>query len=245
MQRYFLTNDSFAEQQAVITGSDVHHIKRVMRFREGDSIIVCDENQHCYNSTIQLISEASVTCELQEQVANNEMPIRVDIAQALIRRERFEFVLQKATELGVHTIYPITMKYCIAKWKQESSDKKLKRWNTITKEASEQSHRNIAVKVYDVMTLQTLPYDQYDLVLVADEQENESTVLHQILHNRHSRILVIIGPEGGLHPDERQLIANINHAKRIGLGKRILRSESASAYILSVLSYEYEMRQAK
>lgn len=245
MQRYFIAQDAFEDKQAIIYGPDVHHISHVMRFSVGDDIIICDQQNRCHIGVIQLISSEQVVVSITTPVTNNELPVRVDIAQALIRRERFEYMLQKATELGVHSIHPITMTYCVVKWNDKKSNSKIDRWNTITKEASEQSHRSHQVVVSDVVALMQLPFQQYDIILVADETEASTTTLPQLLSKDLGSILVVIGPEGGFHPKERTALQTIPNLYQVGLGPRILRSETASSYILSVISYQYEMRDGK
>jgi 16S rRNA (uracil1498-N3)-methyltransferase len=245
MQRYFISKSSILDKQVLIQGPDVHHISHVMRFSVGDDIIVCDQQNHCYIAVIQAISSDQVIASITTPVQNNELPLQVDIAQALIRRERFEYMLQKATELGVHTIHPITMTYCVVKWNDQKSSAKLERWNSITKEASEQSHRSHQVMVSGVRPLMNLPFSDYDIVLVADETEATTIKLPELLTSNRSSILVVIGPEGGFHPNERAQLQTIPNLRLIGLGPRILRSETASSYILSVISYQYEMRDDK
>lgn len=242
MQRYFVSNDAIHNKQVTIQGPDVHHISHVMRFSVGDDIIVCNQQDTCYIAVIQSISSDYVIASMTTPVMNNELPLRVDIAQALIRRERFEYMLQKATELGVHTIHPIAMTYCVVKWNDKKSRAKIDRWNTITKEASEQSHRAHQVTVNDVHDLMQLPFSDYDLVLVADESEATSVTLPSLLTPDLSSVLVVIGPEGGFHPNERKQLTKVPNLQVVGLGPRILRSETASSYILSVFSYQYEMR---
>ena len=241
MQRYFVSEVVSTNNQITITGQDAHHIKNVMRFRVGDEIIVCIPDQPCMQSVIQSFEPTGVLCKMIQPVQNNEMPVQVDLAQALIRRERFEYVLQKATELGVSNIIPIDMKYNLIKWDNNKSDNKLSRWNSITKEASEQSHRNIPVAVTDVKRLTELTFDSYDIVIVADESEAGQATLKDVWLSTYTKILIVIGPEGGFHPDEIAYLSHHQNVKRVGLGKRILRSETASSYLLSVISYVYEM----
>jgi 16S rRNA (uracil1498-N3)-methyltransferase len=241
VQRYFLSNDQFQHDTCRVQAQDAHHIRHVMRFSIGDEVIVCNESGVCHQSLIQAFDGPDVLCRLLHPVADNELPVHVDIAQALIRRERFEYMLQKASELGARSILPVAMRHSIVKWDDKKGDQKIDRWNKITKEASEQSHRRIPVTVTDVHTIDTLPVSEYDLVLVADETKAGSPTLPSLLTADIRSILVVIGPEGGFHDSERDWFDRVNHAHRIGLGKRILRSETASAYVLSVLSYVYEM----
>lgn len=242
MQRYFIEQLDINNNSCEIKTQDVHHIKNVMRNKVGDEIIVCDSNGVCFISRITDISN-TVKCALKESVQSNDLPVNVDIAQALIRRERFEYMIQKSTELGVRNIIPVKMRNSIIKLDSKKQDKKIERWNILAKEASEQSHRNILSHVDNIHTLKEINYEHYDLVLVAYEKENSSTVLKSLLSNFYQNILIVIGPEGGFTEQEIQYLESIKNSHLVGLGKRILRSETASSYILSVLSYVYEMSE--
>ena len=109
MQRYFTTEMNTLANTARIK-EDYHHIRNVMRFSIGSEIIVCDHHGHCYQSSITAITDV-VDVELKEELQTTELGLQVDLAQALIRRERFEYVLQKATELGVHQILRVQIKH--------------------------------------------------------------------------------------------------------------------------------------
>lgn len=240
MQRYFIEKIDISNNQAILTDGDFHHVKNVMRGRIGDEIIVCDY-EVCYQVTITDITKKEIITILDTLLEQKKQPYKCDIAQALIRRERFEYMLQKATELGVNTIIPTNMKNSIIKLQDNKKDNKVTRWNAITKEASEQSHRSTLSSVSDIKALKELNYKDYDIVLVAYEKEAKSTSLKEVLKDTYQNILVVIGPEGGFDPKEIEYLESLENAKLIGLGPRILRSETASSYILSVLSYEYEM----
>lgn len=240
MQRYFIENINTKVNTATIEGADFHHIKNVMRGKYGDEIIVCKDNI-CYVSVIEEITDHVVHVTLKKQLASEDKGYKVTIAQGLIRRERFEYMLQKSTELGVDSIIPMISQYSIVKVDQHKTTSKLERWNKIAKEASEQSHRNTTSTVLPIQELRALSFKPYDMVLVAYEKENMSHSLKHILQTKFKNILVLIGPEGGLSEEEVQYLSGYGNVEFIGLGSRILRSETASSYILSVLNYEYEM----
>lgn len=244
MQRYFIETIDSLNMTASIEGNDFHHLKNVMRHRINDKIIICNLEGLCYHSEITEFSPNSALCHLSELVHSSEMGVNCDVAQALIRREKFEYVLQKSSELGAKKIIPTVMRNSIIKLEDKKSDNKIARWNIITKEACEQSHRNQLCKVTDIIELKQLPYSDYDLILVCYEEEKKSKSLKKILEsNVYKNILIVIGPEGGLSKDEIKYLKTIEHAYLVGLGPRILRSETASSYILSVISYVTEMSE--
>ena len=242
MQRYFTAHFNITTNSASLIGDDFHHIKNVMRSKVNDTIIVCDLNGNCYSSLIENITANEVHVRLTEQLPNYELNVKVDLAQSLIRREKFEYVLQKATELGVYQIIPLNAKHSIIQLESKKQDKKMERWNKITKEASEQSHRNHLVTVSNIVEgVRNLPFHVYDSILVAYEKEHLSTHLRTELKAKPQRILLLVGPEGGFHTTEIDFLSTIENVKFVGLGKRILRSETASSFLLSTITYEYEM----
>ncbi len=243
MQRYFTKNLDINNKKALLESSDFHHLKNVMRARKDDEIIVCNLQNHCFLAKVEVFDDANkeVLVNLFDELPNNELPVQIDLAQGLIRRERFEYVLQKSTELGVRKILPVISKYSIIKLSNKE-EKKIQRWNKITKEASEQSHRNTLVTVDSVKhTFKEIDFSEYDQVLIAYEKENNSKNLANGLEKDSKKILIVIGPEGGLHEDEIAFFQTLPNSLFVGLGKRILRSETASSYLLSVLGYIYEI----
>lgn len=244
MQRYFIETVDSINKTAQIIGNDFHHLKNVMRHRLQDKIIICDFEGQCYTSIITELSSNSAICHLKDKVASTEMKVSVDIAQGLIRREKFEYMLQKSSELGAKKIIPTMMKNTIIKVEDKKSDNKIARWNLIAKEACEQSHRNRLCIVTEITELKELSYQNYDLVLVCYEEEKKSKSLKTILETKeYQNILIVIGPEGGLSKDEVSFLKKLDNTHLVGLGPRILRSETASSYILSVISYVTEMSE--
>lgn len=244
MQRYFSETVDISNKTASLSGNDFHHLKHVMRHRLQDKIIVCDVKGHCFYGLITQYLAKSASIELQEQVPSSEMNVRVDLAQGLIRREKFEYVLQKSSELGVAKIIPTLMRNSIIKIEDKKSDNKMLRWNAITKEACEQSHRNQRCEVTPITELKDLAFQDYDMVLVCYEEEKRSKSLKALLEEKdYHNILVVIGPEGGLSKDEIQFLKSNENTYLVGLGPRILRSETASSYILSAISYVNEMSE--
>lgn len=240
MQRYFIDNMNIKNKTAIIEGADFHHVKNVMRSKINEQLIVC-HNGICFQSTIKDFQEDSINCVLNTEIITPQKDYEVTIAQGLIRRERFEYMLQKSTELGVDYIIPMTSQHSIIKLNPQKVTSKIERWNKIAKEASEQSHRETHSIVLPIQDLHSMQLKTYDIVLVAYEKENMSHSLRFILQKKFKKILVLIGPEGGLSEQEIQYLSGYGNVEFVGLGHRILRSETASSYILSVLNYEYEM----
>lgn len=241
MQRYFIDQMIQFGQTIPLDGEVHHHIKNVMRMTTNDTIILCDDYNHCFYAKIEDISKTSTLVAITEELQTTEYHHHVDIAQALIRRERFELMLQKSTELGVRNIIPTIMKNNVVRVEENKAQSKIERWNKITVEASEQSHRSSKAVVTSVLRLENLPFEEYDSVFVCYEKETVKNNLRRALQSKPSSILIVIGPEGGFTPSEIKLLQSKSNVEIISLGQRILRSETASLMVLSTILYEYEM----
>ncbi|MCF7930430.1 MAG: 16S rRNA (uracil(1498)-N(3))-methyltransferase [Acholeplasmataceae bacterium] len=225
-QRYFLD-----QLNQSITGQDAHHIKKVMRMNDGDEIIVC-ANQKCYLASIKL-DDASVSyqiiCELDQPSTMN-----VTLIQGLPKGSKNEFVVKYATIFGASQIIFVPMQRSIAKL--ENIDNKLKRLSMIAKEAAELAHRFDVPKIQFEKSLNHIGFETFDLILLADEN-NKTLTIDQVLPKsiENIKILLIIGPEGGITDSERELLVN-HQAISISLGHNIIPTEAACLYALSYIS---------
>lgn len=246
MQRYFVDFDK-NQTNVKITGDDFHHIKNVMRMKVGTPIYLAN-NHEVFYAVITAITPNEVICELQYEVkANQELPISITLAQGIPKLDKFEWIIQKTTELGVNEIIPVQSERTIVKLDPDKEEKKLARYRKIAKEASEQSHRVRVPEVRQAMSLKELisfsrVYD-YKLVAYEASEEHEkhylATVLDQI--QKQQKLLVFIGPEGGISNSELDLLKQ-NGFQVIGLGERILRTETAPIFFMSSVVYHFEVR---
>lgn len=244
MQRYFLNQDATLESKFLITEKDdVHHIKNVMRQSIGDKIIINFLNES-FICEITAINETIEVTTIEQLALNTELPIKVTIASGLLKNDKYEWMIQKATELGAYRFLPFISDYTIIKLDEKKMTKKVERFQKIIKEAAEQSYRKVIPEISVVNNSKALSetLNQYDVVLIAYEEsakKGEASALHQALSEIKlgANILVIFGPEGGLSNAEIELF----NAPTIGLGPRILRAETAPLYLLSAISYHLEL----
>lgn len=225
-QRYFLD-----QLNQPITGQDAHHIKKVMRMNDGDEIIVC-ANQKCFLASI-LIEDTTVSYKIIDEL---KQPFSMDVTliQGLPKGSKNEFVVKYATIFGASKIIFIPMHRSIAKL--ENTDNKLKRLSMIAKEAAELAHRFEVPSILFEKSLNQIHYESFDLVLLADEN-NKTLMIDQVIPEsiKNKKILLIIGPEGGITDTERELLQN-KKAISISLGHNIIPTEAACLYALSYLS---------
>ncbi len=234
MQRYFVTKEN---EKFILLDNDFHHIKDVMRLKNNDQII-CIYDKKSYLCTISFDSTSYNINIIKEVTVDNEFKEKIILYQALIRNEKFDLVIQKATELGVSEIYPTICQRSIIKINNEKEEAKIKRYNKIIKEACEQSHRQEMAICHNYLNLNQIRIDNDTLGLIAYENEANYNSLNVVLKNikDYKKIAIVIGPEGGFSFDEVQYLLNMGF-QSVSLGKRILRSETASLYLLSILNY--------
>lgn len=232
MQRYFSINEKLE-----LSKDDIHHIINVMRMKKDDKIeIVYDKKIYLCN--INLIEKNNVEYSIIKEIQiNNELNKKITIAFALVNETKTDYILQKCCELGAYEFIPLNMKNSKIKL-DKKQDKKVERWNKITKEASEQSFRNIAPKVNNILSLKELVKLDYDLKIIASTKEKEKNIKNILQNSKeYDNIIIVIGPEGGIDNSEEEFLKE-NSFIPVSLGKSILRVETAPIFVMSAVRYE-------
>ena len=249
MQRYFFKDNSCLDNKlnrVIINDKEnVHHIKNVMRMKIGDKLIVCTNDYHEYLCEIECISNIIDLKIISESINNNELKADVTIAQGLVRREKKEEVLRRLVELGCYKYIPVEMERSIVHLNKYNEN--IERINTIIKECSEQSERGKLMLYSEAISFKSFINDlNYDYKFVCYEESgrsNEQSLKDYLfklgpIDGVNKKILVLVGPEG-ISNKELEILDKLGFIK-IGLGKRILRTETAPLYIMSVLGYGVE-----
>lgn len=248
MPKFFVAENQINNNKITIIGNDVSHIKNVLRQKSGDKITICDTSkEQDYLCEIDKIEEKSIDCNIIEKLENNtESNVKVTIFQGLPKADKMELVIQKSVELGVYDITPLQMKRCVVKLNEKDKLKKIQRWQKISEVAAKQCGRNIIPKVNNIVNVKEVCNlcNEYDIVLIAYENEKENTLKKELknlkkLDKEEIKVAVIIGPEGGIAPEEIEMFEE-NGAKIITLGNRILRTETVALSVLSIIMYELE-----
>ena len=233
LQRYF--SKQKIDNTFILNNDDYYHIKTVMRMTNNDNIeVVYEEIPYlCENTNIENDIKIKIVKELD--VIKDKMPY-VTILIPILKEQKMDYILQKATELGVNEIIPVIMERSIVKV-NEKELKKLERWNRIVKEASEQSHRNTIPKIDKIEKVNTLKLNGLNLVCSTVEKQN--TIKKVFKNNLNcDKINMLIGPEGGISPKEEEILIN-NGFIPVSLGNRIMRVETVPLYLMSIINYEY------
>lgn len=244
MQQYFLNKELNVDSTYELSKDDSNHIVRIMRKKINDKVYVVFNNEIKYICNIIDNNVDKVLITPYEQVdGSNELPIKITVAIPPLKNDKIEYLIQKITELGVSNIVLFNSERNIAKIKKDKVDSKLNRWNKIIKEAAEQSKRNIIPDITYVDSLRDLIIysENYDYKVVAYEKEsvkednvNLKKLLTSDLNNKD--IIAVFGSEGGLSEQEIESLID-GKFDVIGLGKRILRAETAPLYFVSCVAY--------
>jgi len=241
MSRFFVQPEDIEGDLVTIYEEDANHIKNVLRLNEGDMITVCALNSIDYKCKIEAIRKDSVKASVVSQEKNlNETNIKVTLFQALPKSDKMEFIIQKAVELGVHRIVPISTNRTIVKVSSRS-EKKLERWNKISEAAAKQSKRGFIPSIGKVVALEEAIKESknFDLNIMAYELEKDNKIKGILSGFEGKSVSIFIGPEGGFSQTEVKQATDYG-IKPVTLGRRVLRTETAGLIALSITMYEKE-----
>ena len=238
MARFFVDSQNISEDEIFITGDDVKHISRVLRMRENDALTVCDKCGNDYDCVISSISTDRVTVKILNKYKNDcEPPVNITIYQGLPKSDKMDYIVQKCTELGVCRIVPVETRRVVSKPKD--TDKKISRWQKIAEEAAKQCGRGIVPKICPLIKFSDALREMQSgdsISLMPYECEKESK-LRDALSDKKQNINIIIGPEGGFDETEADAAQEYG-VKKITLGPRILRTETAPLAVAAAIMYE-------
>ena len=234
MQRYFATAN---DNQIVLSDGDVHHLLHVMRAKVNDEIEAVVEEK-LYSAVIKSVSPLRIEI-CYEIPLDSELDNDVTLFFALAKGDKIDTVVQKATELGVKRIVLINTERCVVRFDDKDVNKKIERFTKIAKEASEQSHRLRVPEIAGPINLKDVDEYLCDINLLAYEKIAGKTDNIPSSFKKGESISAMIGPEGGFSEKEVALLQEKGF-NLISLGKRILRTETAALYILSVLGFILE-----
>lgn len=222
-----------------ITGEDARHIARVLRMKIGETLTVCDGAGTDLLCTVTALEDGAVCCHVDERVPScGEPDVDITLYMALPKGDKMDFIVQKATELGVCTIVPYIASRSVSRPNSQTLTKKVERWNKIAREAAQQSGRGRLTRVSECMSFEQAICAAADaqLPLFFYELERQTHVQAVLEGKKFSSASVFIGPEGGFSDDEAQ--AAVSHRlHRVSMGPRILRCETAPIVALTTVLY--------
>lgn len=241
MSRYFVDASQINDKSVIITGEDYQHLKKVLRVDIGDPLVVCC-NGFDYNVTVESILNDKIVASIIEKSPNvTESRLKITLFQGLPKQDKMELVIQKCVELGITEIIPVITKRCVTKINSDKdAQSKVARWQKIALEASKQSNRGIipriglpirfeeALEAASKMDLAIIPYEKEKLIKIKDVISKGSAAVSAA---------IFIGPEGGFEEQEINS-AELCGVQKVTLGPRILRTETAGLFVVSILMYE-------
>lgn len=244
MYRFFVNPDNIQGKKVIIDGSDVNHIKNVLRMQPGEEINVSNGvDGKEYRCAIEEIGE-EIICSLRFIKEDGvELPSKIYLFQGLPKSDKMELIIQKAVELGVYEVIPVAMSRSVVKLDEKRAAGKVARWQEIARAAAKQSKRAIVPNVHDILSYkQAIEYaSQLDVRMIPYEMAEGMSHTKDIIGRIQpgQSIGFIIGPEGGIDDKELEAAKEAGF-EEITLGKRILRTETAGMTVLSILMYTME-----
>lgn len=224
--RFYTTACLAPARQAILEGPDLHHIRNVLRMTPGDQITLFDGSGGEYEAKITEINANRVSVELGKFVDEDRVPrLEIVLGMVMIKSAAMDLVVQKATELGVHAIYPLTSERCTIKLCGLRADKKLQHWKDIAIGACQQCGMNLVPDTGQMLTVQEFMYVMDSQLKLICQPESDTSISD--IDGAFDSITLIIGPEGGFN-DQELSVARDHGFVEFSLGPRTLRAETAS-----------------
>jgi 16S rRNA (uracil1498-N3)-methyltransferase len=239
MPLFFIQSQSIQNDLVVLPGELAHHLRDVLRCRPGEIVHLVDENRGRYRTVLDRVTKEQVVAKILQKEAPSTRPaFSISLAQAILKGEKMDWMIQKATELGADSIIPIVTERTIVRPRAERESHRRDRWQKIALEAAQQCGRTDIPVIQPAISLEELcnkpPEAAHKMVLWEQEQDRS---LRSALTDLKSPLLVLIGPEGGFPLSEIEKLRKAGWIS-VSLGRRILRAETAGLALLAILEYE-------
>ncbi len=242
MYQFFVAPDQIQGSEVVITGSDVNHIRNVLRMKIGEKVRISDNEGEDFYCAIERIESEEVMLVVLERAEDTEPSLKITLFQGLPKGDKMEQVIQKSVELGVTEIIPVAMKNCVVKLDEKRAQAKQARWQAIAQSAAKQSKRSIIPTVGEVMRFaDAVAYaGKLDVRILPYENQRGLAHTREVFGRiqKGASVGIFIGPEGGY--DSSEIALAKDDMEMVSLGNRILRTETAGICALSMLLYEVE-----
>ena len=242
--RFFVSQTDISDGKIIISGQDARHIARSLRMAVGDAVDVADGEGGEYSCRLVKIRDEECIAEiLESRTSVCESPVRTTLFMAMPKGDKLEWVVQKAVELGASEIIPFESERCIKRPDKDKAEKIRERMSRIALEAAKQCGRAVIPRVSGILKLDEVlgMIGGFDLSLFCYEGEGGTSVKDVLEAAEGVRtVAAIVGSEGGFSAGEAEKIVAAG-ARSVGLGPRILRCETAPEYVLTAISYRFEL----
>ena len=209
--------------------SDCNHIQNVFRLNVGDKLRIIDGQFEYITEIISVAKKEIILNIIEKNEDNYSIDRKIDIALGVLKNDKMNLAIQKLTEIGVNKIIPLQTERVVVKLNE-----KKEKWDTIVKEALKQCRGVKFVEIDSLTKLENIKFSEYDKILYAYENSEQSQKIHEVIKDENKKILYIIGPEGGITLDEVEFLKK-SGAIEVSLGKRILRAETAAIILGGIL----------
>ena len=240
MPRFFLPREQIRDNRGVITGQELVHLRNVLRLKPGDRITAFDDSGLEHEALIRALSADQGEIEiLSSYQANRESPLEIILAVGLTKGEKIDFVVEKATELGVQVIIPFASANAVPKLDAAKAKRRSERWAKIALSAAKQCGRMRVPQVHPLCEFERLVRQGWPQPLKLLFWEGEqSRTLQDVYKSKSAEksALVVVGPEGGFSLDEVR-VAQEQGFDSVSLGRRILRAETAAVAAMTLVQY--------
>jgi 16S rRNA (uracil1498-N3)-methyltransferase len=248
MPRFFIRANQISEENGVktiiIEGDDAHHISRSLRMAVGEKIEVCDMQRKVYSCTLSSFNDTQVYARIDsERDSDTEPKYEIKLYQALSKGDKMETIIQKAVECGACEIIPFSSERCVVKLDKKDEKKKIERYQKIAEGGAKQSGRGIIPKVERILDYKSMIAEasKCSLAIFCYEGDNTKSLKEILRESKINKdISIVIGSEGGFSLKEVEM-AKESGMMVAGLGKRILRCETAAPFVLACIAYETEL----
>ncbi|MBR1742245.1 MAG: 16S rRNA (uracil(1498)-N(3))-methyltransferase [Lachnospiraceae bacterium] len=245
MYRFYISEEQICGNEIKISGSDVNHIRNVLRLEPGDWVVACNGMGKDYVCRLLALNKEEILLNIEKtQETGTELPAKITLFQGLPKKDKMEFIIQKTVELGVYEIVPVQMKRSVVKITDEKKLlKKQERWQTIAEAAAKQCDRGIIPKVFAPVSMEEaidmarkLDYNMIPYELQEGIGRSREIVKYACTKET---VGIFIGPEGGFEPAEVEKAIACG-VEPLTLGKRILRTETAGMALLSIMMFQMQ-----
>lgn len=237
MPRFPVDEKKIEDGRATLSGTDYKHIVKVLRMKEGDALTLFDCKSFEYDGKISRVGSKEVVVDiLSSRKVETDSPLRMTLMQGLPKGDKMDYIVEKATEIGVHAIVPVVTE----RSQVRTADKKM-RWERIAVEAAKQCGRTKPPTIENTLNyneaINCLDDDSLGLILHVGSQVSLKEFLKNPLQHP-TNIIVLIGPEGGFSENEVLLASEMGFTS-LGLGPRTLRTETAGIAVLSIIQFQH------
>jgi len=241
LPNFFIKNSQIKDDRIEVTGDLLKHLLGSLRIKIGERIVFVDEDKNRYLVAVTHAGKDSITGNIIDKtVLIRKHGVSINLVQAIPKGPKFDYIIQKSTELGVSAITPVISERCVVRPEKEQAQAKLLRWRRIALEAAQQSNRRDVPEIKTPVTFTEFltSYGKVDLKILLWEGEKEHGIKDILKNTKDVKsVAVVIGPEGGFSENEVKIAVEKGFTS-VSLGESILRTETAPIVILSIILYE-------